>query len=333
MLTNMGEERAIQVERVSLGALARDLCALALTPWTRFRSDPPRVEVEGSLPLVVGVGYLGLLGVLGSSSPELLGLGPGWHPLAPVACVVAAFMQLAFRVLAGSLAFGLALAVLRGLAGLEALVAYVALALTIAGTVADLGRELMGAAGPSPVEHLLVLYTVAWGLVALRALSAMGWARTVLALLAATALLALGGELVPRPFLRQWRVATGGMRPTLEPDDRVRLSPVGVLLREPRGEGGVPLVGRVVGLPGEQLAWDRSEVTVDGAPLDQLYLDPRLDWTPYASVRPGTFAVVGGGWTVPPGEYFILGDNRPAAEDSRRLGPISRLALRGLVVE
>jgi signal peptidase I len=83
----------------------------------------------------------------------------------------------------------------------------------------------------------------------------------------------------------------------------------------PAGEPGA-LITRVVGLPGELVETRDGVVFVDGEPLSEPYaqLDER-------DVAPAD---------VPPGHYWVLGDNRSHADDSRRsLGTVPREALVG----
>ncbi len=51
------------------------------------------------------------------------------------------------------------------------------------------------------------------------------------------------------------------------------------------------------------------------------YWAPKEGW----SLRQGEFV-------VPPGSYYVLGDNRPASEDSRELGPIPEKEVRGKIL-
>lgn len=79
------------------------------------------------------------------------------------------------------------------------------------------------------------------------------------------------------------------------------------------------LVKRVVGLPGEQVTFDRGRVSIDGRPLME----------PYAS--PSAFR---GDYDVPPGHVLVLGDNRDSSSDSRSWPQpyVPRAALRGRLV-
>ena len=81
-------------------------------------------------------------------------------------------------------------------------------------------------------------------------------------------------------------------------------------------------VKRVIGLPGETL-----EVTPDGT----VYITDidgnrsRLE-EPYLAA---SHAGASGTWTVPEGEYFVMGDNRSVSQDSREIGPILRSKIVG----
>jgi signal peptidase I len=147
---------------------------------------------------------------------------------------------------------------------------------------------------------------------------------------------------VLRTFVVQvFYIPSGSMEPTLQVDDRMVVEKITYRFREPaRGEvavfegesfgelepdatagerfvrgvgqflGLVPasardFVKRVVGLPGDEILIEEGTVFVNGAPLDEPYVvfeDP-TDFGPI---------------TVPDGQLFFLGDNRPNSSDSRR---------------
>lgn len=153
-------------------------------------------------------------------------------------------------------------------------------------------------------------------------------------------LLTLAAVLILRLFVvNVARIQGGSMLPTLHNRDFALVWRLPYLFREPR-RGDVVIchypgrkmkrlpflpqafVKRVIGLPGDTLEWVEGELLLNGTPLAEPYLDP-------ARCRfPRTQPPV----TLGPDEYFVLGDNRDSSNDSRRVGPLSRRAIRGRVV-
>jgi signal peptidase I len=72
----------------------------------------------------------------------------------------------------------------------------------------------------------------------------------------------------------------------------------------------VPLIKRVIALPGEKVEIRDGIVLVDGQPLSEPYLNQRT---------PGLMAPL----VVPPLHVFVMGDNRAASNDSRYFGPVA----------
>jgi signal peptidase I len=144
--------------------------------------------------------------------------------------------------------------------------------------------------------------------------------------------------------IRFWVYETGivvsaSMEPALQIDDRVlidhRASLSGTWQRgdivffkpPPSWTGGETedtgelLVKRVVGLPGETVASSGGQIWINGAPLQEPYLNSKADRdTPPISV------VLAGD------QYFVAGDNRDNSEDSRTFGPIPNSAIHGRAV-
>ncbi|HEY7048873.1 MAG TPA: signal peptidase I [Jatrophihabitantaceae bacterium] len=144
-------------------------------------------------------------------------------------------------------------------------------------------------------------------------------------------------------------VTGSGMRPTLQSGDRVLGDTSAYAGRSP---GRFDVVGlhapglkgvtirRVVGVPG-----DRVQIrAVGGQP--QVLLQPagrgawqivtqhrHVDWgsSPGACCAPNGAATAGDTQTVPPGKYFVLGDNPTASDDSRNFGFVDRSAITGRV--
>ncbi len=121
-------------------------------------------------------------------------------------------------------------------------------------------------------------------------------------------------------FLAQSTYVYGhSMEPNLHSDQRLVVEKVTYRLRLPeRGDiviidvetSEIPLIKRVIGLPGETVSIRDNQVFIDGAPLAEEYLDDvvQRDYGPQQ---------------VPAGHIFVLGDNRGASNDSRYFGAVS----------
>jgi signal peptidase I len=136
--------------------------------------------------------------------------------------------------------------------------------------------------------------------------------------------------LVVRTFvLRPLTVSSRSMEPTLCPGDRLLVNlwapDIGdlgrgdlVALRPGRSE--VPVVKRVVGLPGDEVAIRDALLYVNGRRVDEPYVDHRaIDALFYGPV------------VVPANRFLVLGDARAASIDSRVYGPVPSDRLIGTV--
>ncbi|MFI5369936.1 MAG: signal peptidase I [Candidatus Eisenbacteria bacterium] len=98
-----------------------------------------------------------------------------------------------------------------------------------------------------------------------------------------------------------------------------------IVFRSPR-DPGKDLVKRCIAVGGETVEIKDKAVYVDGRRLDEPYvihIDP--------VIRPGALDPRDnfGPFTVPAGDFFMMGDNRDNSEDSRYLGPVDMDLLKG----
>ena len=138
-------------------------------------------------------------------------------------------------------------------------------------------------------------------------------------------LLALVGIGLLRVFvLRPVEVQQASMLPTLAEGDRLlvntlgahdQLPPRGVVIVLQKPQSDVLVVKRVIAVGGDTLRLTPAGVWLNGKLLSEPYIKP-LDYTPLSL-------------TVPPGQVFVLGDNRPKSEDSRDFGTVPMASILG----
>ena len=149
--------------------------------------------------------------------------------------------------------------------------------------------------------------------------------RSVLELVAVIAVVIAAKTAIAEPFY----VPSGSMEPTLKPGNRVLVDKLSydlhgvhrgdiVVFSRPPTETNATikdLIKRVIGLPGDTImSGPAGEIFIDGKPLAQPWL------TAGARANPGPPVPK---MTLPPNEYYVMGDNRGDSEDSRYIGPIS----------
>jgi signal peptidase I len=121
-------------------------------------------------------------------------------------------------------------------------------------------------------------------------------------------------------FLAQSTYVYGhSMEPNLYTDQRLIVEKVSYKLHPPRrgdivvidiDTSDVPLIKRVIGLPGETVTIRDNRVFIGDVPLEEDYLEDvvQRDYGPTE---------------VPAGHVFVMGDNRGASNDSRYFGAVS----------
>jgi signal peptidase I len=166
--------------------------------------------------------------------------------------------------------------------------------------------------------------------------------RRVLAEAAITILVAVLLAGLGRAFVFQtFYIPTSSMTPTLGVGDRIMVQKAFFTWRDVR-EGDIvvfshppldhcagsqegDLVKRVIALPGQMIYSSGNSIYVNGRLLAESYL-PQYDplGPPIASSQHP--------YRVPPGEFYVLGDNRTDSCDSRYWGPIKGSSIVGKVV-
>jgi signal peptidase I len=169
------------------------------------------------------------------------------------------------------------------------------------------------------------------------------WRRRALAETAVIVVVAVLLASLVRTFAFQpfW-IPSSSMVPTLDPYDRilvqkaffswhdVREGDIVVFSHPPLDHCPGPqgdLVKRVIALPGQTIYSSGNNIYINGRLLAEPYLphpDPLGPPIPHASRQHP--------YRVPPGEFYVLGDNRAISCDSRYWGPIEGSSIVGKVV-
>ena len=88
----------------------------------------------------------------------------------------------------------------------------------------------------------------------------------------------------------------------------------------------IDYIKRIIGLPGDTVSIQNNAFFVNGQKVDEPYLAPD---TP---IFGGAYLAEGQSVVVPPGSYFVSGDNRPHSSDSREFGPITEADFIGTAI-
>jgi len=139
---------------------------------------------------------------------------------------------------------------------------------------------------------------------------------------------ALGVALFIKTYLIQaFYIPSASMEHSLNISDRVLVNKLSyrlhgvnrgdiVVFKRPPNEGGdvniKDLIKRVVALPGETIEANEGKVYIDGHELREPYLGPDVETSNLPRQK------------VPPGHYWVMGDNRGNSKDARVFGPIPK---------
>jgi len=168
------------------------------------------------------------------------------------------------------------------------------------------------------------------------------WRRALAELITISLVAVLLAGLVRTFVVEPFWIPSASMAPTLGVYDRilvqkaffswhdVREGDIVVFSQPPRDHCPGPqgdLVKRVIALPGQTIYSSGNSIYIDGQRLAEPYL-PRYD-PPGPAIPDATSRHP---YRVPPGEFYVLGDNRADSCDSRYWGPITGASIVGTVI-
>ncbi len=164
--------------------------------------------------------------------------------------------------------------------------------------------------------------------------------------------IALGLALVIQAFMvKPYRIPSESMVPTLEVGQRVIVNRLGNKIGDPKrrdiivfhpptgaddqngpqcgvphsrkspcpkatpNESDVNFIKRIIGMPGDRISVRDGIAVINGKKLKEPYINP-CGAAPACNLPKAI--------KIPPGRYFMMGDNRGASDDSRFWGPIKK---------
>ena len=97
-----------------------------------------------------------------------------------------------------------------------------------------------------------------------------------------------------------------------------------IVLKAPSNPG-IEYIKRIIGLPGDTIMIKDGNVYVNGQEIPEQFTSAATN------VWQDGFSKEGVPFTVPAGDLFVMGDNRPRSSDSREFGPIPESSVIGVV--
>lgn len=121
------------------------------------------------------------------------------------------------------------------------------------------------------------------------------------------------------------------MMPTLHDHNRMVVNKISYTIGEPdyfdivvfEATEDKDYIKRIIGLPGDHVAYKDDILYVNGEPIEEFYLeDYKKEFQDGLLTYDFTLEEVTGLGKVPEGELFVLGDNRRFSKDSRIIGTV-----------
>lgn len=133
-------------------------------------------------------------------------------------------------------------------------------------------------------------------------------------------------------------VSGESMMPTLVDGERMITSKIAAIKRfdvvnfTPKSKPNERYIKRVIGLPGDTIAYQDDQLYVNGHPVEETYLDEFKQTTGGLLTADFTLADLLGQEKVPADHYFVLGDNRQNSTDSRsqKVGFVPQAQIKGV---
>ena len=142
--------------------------------------------------------------------------------------------------------------------------------------------------------------------------------------------------------------ASSSMAPTIKAGERVKIDHTAYTVTSPKRwdviafrppfDNNSVFIMRVVGLPGETIAFTPNGITLNGQPLtppsslSNIYYKADHRLPAFIGVNPHASGLIAPPPSlVPPNSYFVLGDNLTNANDSRFWGAVSKTNILGRV--
>lgn len=144
-------------------------------------------------------------------------------------------------------------------------------------------------------------------------------------------LIAFGLAAIIRFFFFTPIVVDGeSMMPTLEHGDRMIVNKIGYNVGEPdrfdiivfHAPEEKDYIKRIIGLPGDHIAYENDQLYINGEAVDEPYLDEYKEEVSGTLTEDFTIEEIINEKTIPEGTVFVMGDNRRESKDSRIIGVV-----------